>query len=53
MKFSFTKNPEVIFFIKNPNLTKKKKIMAGGRGGGVARISEIFFYKESGKLSFL
>ena len=23
-----------------------------GRGGGAARISEIFFYKESGKCNF-
>ena len=32
-EISFTKNPESEFFIKNPNLTKKQKIMAGGRGG--------------------
>ena len=44
MKFSFTKNPKSDFlFIKNPNLTKKK-ILAGGRGGGgsVARVSDFF-----------
>ena len=33
-ELSFTKNPESEFFIKNPNLTKKQKIMAGGREGG-------------------
>ena len=32
MKFSYTKNLESEFFIKNPNLTKK--ILAVGRGGG-------------------
>ena len=32
MKFSFTKNQESDFFIKNQNLTKK--ILAAGRGGG-------------------
>ena len=38
----------MIFFIKNPNLTKKKGL-EGGRGGcgGVARVSELFFSKES------
>ena len=36
------------YFIKNPNLTKKK-ILAGGRGGGggVARVSDFFLSKES------
>ena len=33
-EISFTKNPESEIFIKNPNLTKNKKIMAGGKGGG-------------------
>ena len=33
-EISFTKNSESEIFIKNPNLTKKHKIMAGGRGGG-------------------
>ena len=34
-EISFTKNPEIEIFIKNPNLTKKKpqKIMAGEREG--------------------
>ena len=32
MKFSYTKNPESEFFIKNPNLTKKN--LAVGSGGG-------------------
>ena len=46
MKFSYTKNTERDFFIKNPNLTKKKKILAVGRGGGggVARVSEFYFF---------
>ena len=38
MKFSFTKNPEnEFFFIKNPNLTNKKKEFwqVGGEGVGV------------------
>ena len=36
------------FFIKNPNLTKKKKKSGGweGRGGGGARVSD-FLSKES------
>ena len=35
MKFSYTKNLESDFFIKNQNLTKKKKkILAVGREGG-------------------
>ena len=48
MKYSFTKNPESEFFIKNPNLTKKKKILAGerGGGGGVARVSDFFCQKN-------
>ena len=33
-EISFTKNPESELFIKNPNLTTTKKVMAGGRGGG-------------------
>ena len=33
-EISFTKNSESEIFIKNPNLTKKQKNMAGGRGGG-------------------
>ena len=32
-EISFTKNSESEIFIKNPNLTKQQKIMAGGRGG--------------------
>ena len=34
MKFSFTKNPESEFFIKNPNLTKEKFWRVGGEGLG-------------------
>ena len=29
MKFSYTKNPESEFFIKNPNLTKKFWLLGG------------------------
>ena len=34
------------FFIKKPNLTKKKKNSGGweGRGWGVARVSDCFFF---------
>ena len=48
MKFSYTKNPESDFFIKNPNLTTTKKILAVGRGGGGggASVSEFFFQKN-------
>ena len=51
MKFSYTKNPErEFFFIKNPNLTKKKILAVGrggGGGGGVARVSDFFsFFKR-------
>ena len=50
MKFSYTENPESeIFFIKKPNLTKKKKHLEVGRrgGGGVARVSDYFsFFKR-------
>ena len=37
----------MIFFINNPNLTKK--ILAGGKGGGVgmARVSDFFYSKIS------
>ena len=46
-EISFTKNPESeFFFIKNPNLTKKKKKKKYGgleeRGWGVARVSDFF-----------
>ena len=47
MKFSYTKNTESdFFFIKNPNLTKNKKNLAVGRGGGggMARVSDLFFF---------
>ena len=46
MKFSFTKNPRNVFFIKNPNLTKH--ILAGGRGGGGVgvRVSDFFFQNK-------
>ena len=44
MKFSYTKNLERDFFIKNPNLTKKKSGGWEGRGGGVARVSDFFLF---------
>ena len=34
MKFSYTKNLESDFFIKNQNLTKKKFWRLGGKGVG-------------------
>ena len=35
------------FFIKNPNLTKKKKkFWRVGGAGGVARVSDFFFFKR-------
>ena len=41
VKFSFVQRiRKVIFFIKNPNLTKK--ILAGGRGGGGVWLSDFF-----------
>ena len=50
-ELSFTKNPESEIFIKNPNLTKKKKKKklwrVGGEGVGVARVSDFFFKKPS------
>ena len=42
MKFSYTKNPKSDFLKENPNLTKKN--LAVGRGGGVARVSDFFFF---------
>ena len=45
MKFSYTKNPESEFFIKSLNLTKKKNFGGWeGRGRGVARVSDFFFF---------
>ena len=43
-EISFTTNSESEIFIKNPNLTKKKKNYGGweGRGWGVARVSDFF-----------
>ena len=44
------KEYKVNFFIKKPNLTKKKILAVGrGGGGGVARVSDFFFFfsKES------
>ena len=42
MKFLFTKNPESELFHKESK-SNKQKILAGGRGGGVARVSNFFF----------
>ena len=45
-EISFTKNPKSEIFIKNPNLTKKKKTKNyggwEGREWGVARVSDFF-----------
>ena len=41
MKFSFTKNPESDFFIKN---LKTNSGGWEGRGWGVARVIDFFFY---------
>ena len=40
MKFSCTKTPESEFFIKNPNLTKKKFWRLGGEEWGVSKESK-------------
>ena len=58
-EISFTKNSESEIFIKNPNLTKKKKKKKyggwEGRGWGVARVSDFFFKdsKSEKKINFL
>ena len=39
-----------MFFIKNPNVTKNKKKNSGGvegRGVGVARVSDLFFFFQN------
>ena len=51
-EISFIKNVESEIFIKNPNLTKKKKKKYGGwegRGWGVARVSDFFNESKSEK----
>ena len=53
MKYSFTKNPESIFFIKNTNLTKKILAVEREVRGGVARVSDIFFQKSPSLNFFL
>ena len=59
MKFSIQRIWQVIFFIKNLNLTKKKILAVGMGGGGVvARVSDFFFlfskeYKSEKKSCFL
>ena len=51
MKFSYTKNMESeFFFIKKPNLTKKKKSGRWeGRGWGVARVKFYFLFSKESK----
>ena len=46
MKFSYTQRIQkvIIFFIKKPNLTKKKKSGGWEGVGGVARVSDFFFF---------
>ena len=46
MKFSYTKNWEIDFLNKDSKSHKKKKHSGGweGRGGGVARVSDCFFF---------
>ena len=47
VKFLLQRIRKVIFFIKNPNLTKKKKFWrVGGEGVGVARVSDCFFQRN-------
>ena len=51
--FFYTKNMESdFFFIKNPNLTKKKSGGWEGRGGGgcVAKVSDFFFFQKNPSL---
>ena len=48
MKFSYTKNPESEFFIKNPNLTKKKKFWRlGGEGVWIGCFLFFFFFQKN------
>ena len=50
VKFSYTKNPEKDFFIKNPHLTKKV-LAVGRRGCGcVARISDFCLFQKNPSL---
>ena len=49
MKFSLTKNPESDFFFNKESKSNKKKILAGGRGAGVARVSDFSFQKNQKK----
>ena len=39
MKFSYTKNPESEYFIKNPNLTKKQELSSDS----IARLERCLF----------
>ena len=43
MKFSYTKNPESECFCKESKSYKKNPAVGRGGGGGVARVSDIFF----------
>ena len=52
MKFSYTRNTESDFFIKKPNLTKKKFWRLGREGErGVPRVSDSFFFFQK-KIQF-
>ena len=54
MKFSYTKNLESEFFYKESKSNEKKKNSGGwegeGRGGGVARVSDFFFFRKNPSL---
>ena len=47
MKFSLTKNPQSEFLYKESKSNKKKKFwQVGGKGWGVARVSDFFFFLQ-------
>ena len=43
MKFSFTKNPEKVYFYNKSKSNKRNLAGGRGRGGCVARFSDIYF----------
>ena len=43
MKFSYTKHPESDFFYKESKSNKEIFWRLGGKGWGVARVSDFFF----------
>ena len=49
MKFSYTKNPESDFLIKNPNLTKKFWRLGEVGVWLVARVSDFFLFSKESK----